>query len=242
MPDADGVFNFDDPAWCESEQGPTDAERPCDLHPCVQEMIDRALRLMEEAERGPVEIVPVQREYDGESGLKNIMDTLAEAGIIRGAKEQHDPPRRSRPKIKKTPKMKSARSGESMPSAARESVGSGESEELSKPQPYPVHIASISDEVAQQLRVRKLPEDVSIPPEWSGTAWDSLTPLLKRLLKYMYERQQADITDLETDVWGKDISDAALQTALSKANNFLLTIQHPRTLAKVRGEKVVRWQ
>jgi hypothetical protein len=129
-----------------------------------------------------------------------------------------------------------------MPSAARESAGNTDSGETPKPQAYPVHIESVSDEVAQLLGARKPPESASIPPGWSGTAWDSLTPLLKRLLNYMYAKEQADITDLETDVWGKHISDAALQTALSKANNFLLTIRHTRTLAKVRGEPVVRWQ
>jgi hypothetical protein len=135
-----------------------------------------------------------------------------------------------------------AREAKLMPSAARESAGSSDSEGLHPPPAYPVHIESVSDEVAQLLGARKPPESASIPPEWSGTAWDDLTPLLKRLLNYMYDRERVNITDLEIEVWGKDISDAALQTALSKANNFLLTIRHPRTLEKVRGEPVVRWQ
>jgi hypothetical protein len=230
-------------------------------------MIDDTLRLAQisydslrenqarEAERGPAEMIPVQGDYVGESGLKNIMDALTEAGIIPGAKEQHEPPRRSRPKAEKASRVKPSRSVELMPSAARESVGGRDDEGLSDLQPHPVRNVSFGDEALRQMReligqfltilgARKAPgEEGSVPPEWSGPAWEALEPLPRRLLMHMNGRERADVRDLETAVWGKDaVSEAALYGAINKANEFLNKIASRQMLGKVRREAVVRWQ
>ncbi len=41
-------------------------------------MIDDHLRFLEEAEHGPMQPVPVEEDYHGESGLQNLADALAD--------------------------------------------------------------------------------------------------------------------------------------------------------------------
>lgn len=61
-----------------------------DLPADVRKMVAEALRLAEAERRAQPEAVPVEREYDGESGLANLKEVfsevLSEAGIVPGAK------------------------------------------------------------------------------------------------------------------------------------------------------------
>jgi hypothetical protein len=65
-----------------------------------------------------------------------------------------------------TPEPEPAREVKSMPSVARESVESGEGEKLPGPQPYPVHIASVSEEVAHVLKEKPKNDDPPLPTIW----------------------------------------------------------------------------
>jgi hypothetical protein len=78
-----------------------------------------------------------------------------------------------------------------------------------------------------------------------GDDWDALEPLVRRLIRYMVEREVADLHDLCHEVWAKDQADMrpnALSTTISKANSFLRKREHPRVLKQVRGENRLRWQ
>ena len=67
----------------------------------IRRLLADALRLAEAERRAPSEMVPVEREYDGESGLANLKEmfceVLSEAGIVPGAKPPK--PSEARPTI-----------------------------------------------------------------------------------------------------------------------------------------------
>jgi hypothetical protein len=88
-------------------------------------------------------------------------------------------------------------------------------------------------------------KEESPPANWSGDDWAALDPQTRRLLLYMHPRENADLCDLCPEVWGKDyadVSDAAIQTTTSKANNFLGMRESERRLKKVRKEPYLRWE
>jgi hypothetical protein len=81
-------------------------------------------------------------------------------------------------------------------------------------------------------------------PAWEEENLEALERLPRRLLRYMREREQADLNELCPDVWEKDWADlgeSALTTAMSKANAYLGRHGHNRTLEKVRKEPILRW-
>ena len=73
-----------------------------DLPAGVRRLIADALRLAEAERRAQPEAVPVEREYDGESGLANLKElfseVLSEAGIVPGA-EPPKPSGTKKPKV-----------------------------------------------------------------------------------------------------------------------------------------------
>ena len=74
--------------------------------------------------------------------------------------------------------------------------------------------------------------------------WELLEPLIRRLLRHMHGRKQADLADLCHLVWEKDsecVTTNAVNTAVSKANHFLKKRQSTQWLEKVRGETIIRW-
>lgn len=80
---------------------------------------------------------------------------------------------------------------------------------------------------------------------WAGHDWDELEPQVSRLLTYMHGREEADLSDLSLQVWGKDyakVTDHARETTTSKANKFLRKRERSRVLRKVRGEPRLRWE
>ncbi|MBI1914492.1 MAG: hypothetical protein HYS12_07110 [Planctomycetes bacterium] len=77
---------------------------------------------------------------------------------------------------------------------------------------------------------------------WSGPAWEDETPQTRRLLIYMYGEDQVEVGDLVDAVWGKDTSEGAIQTAISKANNCLRREKYPRILTKVKAAAIIRWE
>jgi hypothetical protein len=84
-----------------------------------------------------------------------------------------------------------------------------------------------------------------VPPEWEGDDWEALDPKVRQLLLHMRGRDEADLQELCLAVWGKDsadVSEAARETATSKANNFLRKREFRRLLRKVRGENRLRWK
>jgi hypothetical protein len=77
---------------------------------------------------------------------------------------------------------------------------------------------------------------------WDGSDWDDLTPQIRRVLNYMGDRERAHIPDFAEAVWGgDDVSDRAINTALSRTNKILGKHTYPRSLERVRGEAVIRW-
>jgi hypothetical protein len=90
------------------------------------------------------------------------------------------------------------------------------------------------------------PEHVeTVPPEWQRDDWEDLEQMVRRLLRYMHNRDSADVNDVCEEVWEKppaDVSRSAINTAVSKANSFLNKREYPRLLSKVRGENVIRWE
>jgi hypothetical protein len=80
---------------------------------------------------------------------------------------------------------------------------------------------------------------------WHGDDWDALEPLVRRLLTYMAELEQAELHELFPAVWGRDYADGTgrsdLSTAQSKANAFLRRRQWHRVLEKPRGQAILRW-
>jgi hypothetical protein len=87
-----------------------------------------------------------------------------------------------------------------------------------------------------------------VPPEWEGDDWDALDPKARQLLLHMRGRKDADLRVLCPQVWGKEyltdggVTEAARETATSKANKFLRKRESSRFLRKVRGEPRVHWQ
>lgn len=85
------------------------------------------------------------------------------------------------------------------------------------------------------------------PDSWEGDDWDALEPQVRQLLLYMQGRKQADLRVLCPEVWGKEyltdhgVTEAARETATSKANKFLSKRQSRRLLEKVRKEPYLRW-
>jgi hypothetical protein len=78
-----------------------------------------------------------------------------------------------------------------------------------------------------------------------GPDWDELDPKVRQLLLYMSERDSADLAEVCRHVWGKDVADvteAARDTAIGKANNFLRKRECRQLLSKVRGEPRLRWK
>jgi hypothetical protein len=82
----------------QAARGPAE---PRSIDPRFQVMIDDALRWLNaaerrlsEAEQGPAKMVPVEKEYQGESGLRNFVDALAEKWAEQSAKhdEEKEPP------------------------------------------------------------------------------------------------------------------------------------------------------
>jgi hypothetical protein len=64
--------------------------------------------------------------------------------------------------------------------------------------------------------------------------------MVKRLLLYMQTRESAAIDELYEHVWCRSrVSNAAIKTAISKANHFLAKQGHPSSLSK--RESAVRW-
>jgi hypothetical protein len=86
------------------------------------------------------------------------------------------------------------------------------------------------------------------PATWEGDDWDALEPQVRQLLLYMHGREKADLRLLCPAVWGKEyltdngVTEAARETATSKANKFLAKRQWPRLLGKVRKEPYLRWE
>jgi hypothetical protein len=83
------------------------------------------------------------------------------------------------------------------------------------------------------------------PLPWDGSELKDLQPLPRRLLKYMWRREQAHISDLIEEVWDEDLAnvkDTSIQVAVHKVNDFLLKREHPKSLSMIRGESVIRWQ
>lgn len=96
--------------------------------------------------------------------------------------------------------------------------------------------AAKAAEAASQAKEDLLP--------WDGPEGEQLAPLPRRLLRYMYAHNKADITDLVEAVWGKDpaaVTDNAINQALYKSNAFLGKQGYPRHLERVRGESRIRW-
>jgi hypothetical protein len=97
---------------------------------------------------------------------------------------------------------------------------------------------------AMRDRLRVLSGE-KLPTDWSGDDWEAQEPQTRRLLHYMNGRERADLRDLCPEVWGKDladVSDAALRTTISKANNFLGMVEAERRLKKIRNEPYLRWK
>jgi hypothetical protein len=78
-----------------------------------------------------------------------------------------------------------------------------------------------------------------------GDDWDDLAPLPRRLLQYMRNKQQAEVTDVIDCVWGKDpadVKDGSIHAAIHKANAFLGRRPSASFLEKPRGESIIRWR
>jgi hypothetical protein len=84
-------------------------------------------------------------------------------------------------------------------------------------------------------------EEDDLPPSWDRDAWEEEQTLTKRLLKHMLGRQKETMTDLAQEVWGSDsVTDNNIGVAVNRANQFLISQGHNRTLHRCKG--VVRWQ
>ena len=88
--------------------------------------------------------------------------------------------------------------------------------------------------------VRVPPAEPEMP--WETLGWDDPTPQIARIIRFMWNRDQASCDALIADVWGNDkIRDNTICAARSRANDYLGKNRHARTLEKVRGNPVVRW-
>jgi hypothetical protein len=66
-----------------------------------------------------------------------------------------------------------------------------------------------------------------------------------RLVEYMKDRWEADLSDVCPAVWGKhrsDVGDNAIHTAVSRANKFLRKIMRKRQLHKPKNEERLVWR
>jgi hypothetical protein len=106
-----------------------------------------------------------------------------------------------------------------------------------------VFAATLAD-WAQEIEAEDQKQTPPVP--WEGDDdWDALDTQVRRLLRYMNGRDKADLCDLCPKVWEKDysyVSEAALNTTVSKANHFLRKRESSRLLSKVRGEARLRWK
>jgi hypothetical protein len=104
-------------------------------------------------------------------------------------------------------------------------------------------LRQLADLMDLLLRGKGAPPKPDDDLPWGGTPeWDSLQPLIRHLLRYMHGREVAEVAALTDEVWERDeVSDASLNTAISKANHFLQKQEYGRRLEKVRGEPTVRW-
>lgn len=102
------------------------------------------------------------------------------------------------------------------------------------------HPDEASDLLTDTLRVID-PEEES----WSGDDWDALQPRVKRLLRYMRNRERAEVNeDLCEQVWCKapeKVTSNAISKTLHDANQFLLKRAERRALRKPRGELFIVW-
>jgi hypothetical protein len=79
---------------------------------------------------------------------------------------------------------------------------------------------------------------------WSGPEWDALQGVPRRLLEYMNGREESGLTDeLCRYVWGEDataVTFSRVNPAIHRANEFLGSVQYPRTLAKAwKADRIV---
>jgi hypothetical protein len=80
-----------------------------------------------------------------------------------------------------------------------------------------------------------------LPPEWDRDDFEErLQKRPRDLLRYMLSRDRAQVQDIEDAVWGGPVTDAAVRTAICRANDFLRRQGYHRVLAK--GDDLVRWQ
>lgn len=124
------------------------------------------------------------------------------------------------------------------------------SEQLPGPKPYPTTVENheqLAESIAAKLghllgTVRHPTGQITLPWE-TEPEWEAVSPMVRRLVKFMCMRQQADLADLCPAVWEKnpaDLGASALPNAITKANKFLAKQQWPM-LEKVRGAETVRW-
>lgn len=93
--------------------------------------------------------------------------------------------------------------------------------------------------------IANLPAEVQPDTPWDQDALDEQQPLIRRLLRYMVNRDRAHLSDLCPLVWETDytnVNDGSIRNALSKANAFLGTQGEVKTLTKIRDEPMIKWQ
>jgi hypothetical protein len=94
--------------------------------------------------------------------------------------------------------------------------------------------------VAQAAKARR--DELAASP-WKGEDWDKLPPMIRKLLKFMLNRERASLDEVFSEVWEKEYIAGKddVHQALHKANNFLTKFEWKRTLHKRRGEAEIYW-
>jgi hypothetical protein len=94
------------------------------------------------------------------------------------------------------------------------------------------------------LRLMEAEPEVDELPWEDNPAWDRLARQQKLILRYMHNRDSAQVGDFVKAVWGESfekVREGTIHTAISRANKFLEQVQDKPRLEKPRDKSIVRW-
>ena len=109
----------------------------------------------------------------------------------------------------------------------------------------------LNDNGVVETDIVKILKEINLasPPEgempWDDPSllWEKPTRQVAVILRFMWNRQQADWREFVNHVWGDDddVDDNRVKAARSRTNNYLLMHKYNRSLEKPRGEEIIRW-